>query len=263
MWWNRRRQARELADAREEALRWYERLGGQVMNLPPGDEPATKQALVDAGERYNAAGGQLDRATIGHAVPAGPGDRAGRARVRAGGAGGAAARPGAAAAAVGRSARRRRDPAGARGERAGPQLPGGTAARRSDALLLPGWSGRWPAGPDRLVFRAVVEDRAGGRCLGHRRRARLRRAAWPRHSFGDYGYGVAATTRATTPVRTKAMTRARTRGTTKVMTRATTPVRMAAATTVVVMPAAGSTAAAAGSTAAASMAVAGSTVSEP
>jgi hypothetical protein len=63
MWWSRKRRERELADAREEALRWYERLGGQVMNLPPGEEAATKQALVDAGERYNAAGGQLDRAT--------------------------------------------------------------------------------------------------------------------------------------------------------------------------------------------------------
>jgi hypothetical protein len=63
MFWGRRRREQELADAREEALRWYERLGGQIMNLPPGDEPATKQALVDAGERYNAAGSQLDRAT--------------------------------------------------------------------------------------------------------------------------------------------------------------------------------------------------------
>lgn len=63
MWWTRKRRERELADAREEALRWYERLGGQVMNLPAGDDTATKQALVDAGERYNAAGGQLDRAT--------------------------------------------------------------------------------------------------------------------------------------------------------------------------------------------------------
>jgi hypothetical protein len=63
MWWSRKRREQELADAREEALRWYERLGGQVMNLPPGDQPATKQALIDAGERYNAAGGQLDRAT--------------------------------------------------------------------------------------------------------------------------------------------------------------------------------------------------------
>jgi hypothetical protein len=59
----RKRRAQELADAREEALRWYERLGGQVMNLSGGDDPAAKQALVDAGERYNAAGAQLDRAT--------------------------------------------------------------------------------------------------------------------------------------------------------------------------------------------------------
>ncbi|HKE63442.1 MAG TPA: hypothetical protein VKB59_02200, partial [Micromonosporaceae bacterium] len=58
----RRRRERELADARADAQRWYERLGGQVMNLPPGDEAATKQALVDAGERYNAAGSQLERA---------------------------------------------------------------------------------------------------------------------------------------------------------------------------------------------------------
>lgn len=56
------RQARELSDAREEALRWYERLGGQIMNLH-GDEPAVRQALADAGERYNAAGAQLERAT--------------------------------------------------------------------------------------------------------------------------------------------------------------------------------------------------------
>src|SRR5919198_6632884 len=59
----RRRREQQLADAREEALRWYDRLGGQIMNLPPGDDPATKQALVDAGERYNAAGSQLERAT--------------------------------------------------------------------------------------------------------------------------------------------------------------------------------------------------------
>ena len=60
----RKRRAQELADAREEALRWYERLGGQIMNLS-GDnsDAAVKQALVDAGERYNAAGAQLDRAT--------------------------------------------------------------------------------------------------------------------------------------------------------------------------------------------------------
>jgi hypothetical protein len=62
MFWSRRRK-QELADAREEALRWYERLGGQIMNLPSQDDPAVKQAMVDAGERYTAAGAQLDRAT--------------------------------------------------------------------------------------------------------------------------------------------------------------------------------------------------------
>lgn len=58
--WRRRRQ-RELADAREEAQRWYERLGGQITNLI-GESQAVKQALADAGERYTAAGAQLDRA---------------------------------------------------------------------------------------------------------------------------------------------------------------------------------------------------------
>src|SRR5688500_6374214 len=62
MFWSRRRK-QELADAREEALRWYDRLGGQIMNLPTKDDPGVKQALVDAGERYNAAGAQLERAT--------------------------------------------------------------------------------------------------------------------------------------------------------------------------------------------------------
>jgi hypothetical protein len=61
MFW-RRRKEQELADARAEALHWYERLGGQITNLSGGGEPAVKQALVDAGERYNAAGAQLDRA---------------------------------------------------------------------------------------------------------------------------------------------------------------------------------------------------------
>jgi len=63
MFWSRKRKEQQLADAREDAQRWYERLAGQVMNLPAGEDAATKQALVDAGERYNAAGGQLERAT--------------------------------------------------------------------------------------------------------------------------------------------------------------------------------------------------------
>jgi uncharacterized membrane protein YgcG len=55
------REQRHLDDARAEAQRWYERLGGQVMNLH-GDNPAARQALADAGERYNAAGSQLQQA---------------------------------------------------------------------------------------------------------------------------------------------------------------------------------------------------------
>src|SRR4051812_24986005 len=65
VWWRRSstaRAERRLADARADAQRWYERLGGQVMNLVANDDTAVKQALVDAGERYNAAGSQLDQA---------------------------------------------------------------------------------------------------------------------------------------------------------------------------------------------------------
>jgi len=50
-----------LDDARAEAQRWYERLGGQLTTLH-GDDAAARQALADASERYNAAGGQLDQA---------------------------------------------------------------------------------------------------------------------------------------------------------------------------------------------------------
>ncbi|MGA5301603.1 hypothetical protein ACPCHT_16870 [Nucisporomicrobium flavum] len=55
------REQRQLDDARAEAQRWYERLGGQVMNLH-ADDAAARQALADASERYNAAGGQLQQA---------------------------------------------------------------------------------------------------------------------------------------------------------------------------------------------------------
>ena len=54
-------QARELEDAKSEARRWVERLGGQVLNLVGTDE-ASKQALADAAERYTAAGSQMDQA---------------------------------------------------------------------------------------------------------------------------------------------------------------------------------------------------------
>jgi hypothetical protein len=50
-----------LEDAKADARRWVERLGGQVMNLVGTDE-ASKQALADASERYNAAGSQMEQA---------------------------------------------------------------------------------------------------------------------------------------------------------------------------------------------------------
>ena len=52
---------RELEDAKSEARRWVERLGGQVLELV-GTDPPSKQALADAAERYNAAGSQMDQA---------------------------------------------------------------------------------------------------------------------------------------------------------------------------------------------------------
>lgn len=54
--------ARSLDDAKADARQSIERLGGQVFMLV-GDGPASKQALADAGERYNAAGSQIEQAT--------------------------------------------------------------------------------------------------------------------------------------------------------------------------------------------------------
>lgn len=51
----------QLADAKADARRVIERLGGQVYNLTGTDE-ASKQALADAGERFNAAGSQIEQA---------------------------------------------------------------------------------------------------------------------------------------------------------------------------------------------------------
>ncbi|WP_102142388.1 DUF1542 domain-containing protein [Mycobacterium hubeiense] len=57
-----RRTATTLADAKADARRLIERLGGQVLNLTGTDE-ASKQALADASERYTAASSQIDQAT--------------------------------------------------------------------------------------------------------------------------------------------------------------------------------------------------------
>ncbi|SFB26580.1 hypothetical protein SAMN05216266_107105 [Amycolatopsis marina] len=52
---------RRLDDAKAEARRWLERLGGQVLNLT-GTDTASQQAIADAAERYNAAGSQMEQA---------------------------------------------------------------------------------------------------------------------------------------------------------------------------------------------------------
>jgi uncharacterized membrane protein YgcG len=52
---------RELEDAKADARRWVERLGGQVMNLT-GSDIASQQALADAAERFTAAGSQMEQA---------------------------------------------------------------------------------------------------------------------------------------------------------------------------------------------------------
>ncbi len=140
MFWNsgrKKREAQALADAREDALRWYERLGGQVMNLS-GDQPAVKQALVDAGERYNAAGSQLERATSAKQYElARETALEGLAYVRA-------ARtalgldPGTGPSAAGRGAGRRLAHQGARGRRAGPPVPGRPEPGRDTPYYYPG-----------------------------------------------------------------------------------------------------------------------------
>ncbi len=56
------RNAASLADAKADARRLIERLGGQVINLTGADD-ASKQALADASERYTAAGSQIEQAT--------------------------------------------------------------------------------------------------------------------------------------------------------------------------------------------------------
>ncbi len=52
---------RELEDAKSEARRWVERLGGQVMSLS-GTDLASQQAMADASERFTAAGSQMEQA---------------------------------------------------------------------------------------------------------------------------------------------------------------------------------------------------------
>jgi hypothetical protein len=57
-----RRSAASLADAKADARRVIERLGGQVFALS-GTDDASSQAIADASERYTAASSQIDQAT--------------------------------------------------------------------------------------------------------------------------------------------------------------------------------------------------------
>ncbi len=56
------RNAASLADAKADARRVIERLGGQVLNLT-GTDAASQQAMADASERFTAASSQIDQAT--------------------------------------------------------------------------------------------------------------------------------------------------------------------------------------------------------
>lgn len=56
-----RRNAESLDDAKADARRVIERLGGQVLNLT-GTDDASKQAMADASERYTAAASQIEQA---------------------------------------------------------------------------------------------------------------------------------------------------------------------------------------------------------
>ena len=159
------RNAASLADAKADARRTIDRLGGQVINLT-GTDDASKQALADASERFNAAGSQIDQATTAkQALLAKESAMEGLYYVRA-------ARtamgmdPGpelgiAVRAEVGRhrhrgSARRIRRP----------RDRGLAQPDRAHPELLPRRPRRGPSGSCRLVLRAVVEARAGRGCLG-------------------------------------------------------------------------------------------------
>ena len=56
------RAATGLADAKADARRVIERLGGQVFNLS-GTDDASRQALADASERFTAASSQIEQAS--------------------------------------------------------------------------------------------------------------------------------------------------------------------------------------------------------
>ena len=152
------RNAASLADAKADARRVIERLGGQVLNLN-GTNEASTQALADASERFTAASSQIDQATTAkQAMLAKESALEGLYYVRA------------ARTAMGM------DPgpeletisgqksAGAvtedrRVQFEGREIEASPVPTDTHPELLPGRPGRRPSGAGRLVLRAVVEDR--------------------------------------------------------------------------------------------------------
>jgi hypothetical protein len=59
---SRRRNRQRLEDARADVESLYGRLGSDVSLLAPGNDEVARQALADAGERYNATGALLAKA---------------------------------------------------------------------------------------------------------------------------------------------------------------------------------------------------------
>src|ERR1035437_2652369 len=60
------RKQEQLSAERADVTSWQGRLAADISNLDPGADVVSRQAMTDASERYNAAGGILSSAsTIG------------------------------------------------------------------------------------------------------------------------------------------------------------------------------------------------------
>ena len=162
-----KRTAATLDDAKADARRTIDRLGGQVINLT-GTDDASKQALADASERFNAAGSQIEQATtVKQAQLAKESAMEGlyyvrAARIAMGMDPGPELESLSGQNAAGSVTEDRRVQYEGRDIEASPEPVG------AHPELLPRRSGRRPARPRGLVLRAVVEARPGGRRVGCR-----------------------------------------------------------------------------------------------
>ena len=170
---SRNRSAASLADAKADARRLIERLGGQVFNLT-GTDDASKQALADASERYTAASSQIEQATSARQAQLAKESAveglyyARAARVAMGMDPGPELETLSGQRTAGAVTEDRRVQFEGREIEASP-----TPSARTPELLPRRQGGRAP-GARRLVLRTVVEDGAGSRRLGRRLRAALR-----------------------------------------------------------------------------------------